>query len=295
MGNTASCQPRCGDGCNSCIREGDSYEAVFSVTEEGSVLEPRLYPQDQMEGAAPADTLDGAGLVKMYPVYPPVARKPFKVDVTPGVATPLGLTISTDDDDPSLLSIDAIWSPGLIDNWNTLHGEDEQVCVGDMIANVNDQAASGREMLSFLCPLTQNTDGTQLHILIQPRDYIIEKKAQAPVRETSDSFTVDLKLAGAQVRLPLGVVISVGDNSHHISIDTIWSTGLVAEWNKVSSADKIICVGDHITGLNGNVVEGPEMLLSSLQAISGDGPLSLCIEPGHNSPREKLHVQEMGL
>merc|ERR1712224_813195 len=145
---------RCNEPCKSCIRDGDKDEDIFSVVQDSSIkVTPR--PAEESMGLSPFTT----GTSESSFCKQAVTRKPFVVDVTLGVAAPLGMTISTDDADPSLLAIDAIWTPGLIYDWNKSHPEDMQVCVGDAITRVNDEVGTGREMLNFLCPLDRGTDG----------------------------------------------------------------------------------------------------------------------------------------
>jgi len=81
--------------------------------------------------------------------------------------------------------------------------------------------------------------------------------------------------------MPLGMVISVGDDPSHILIDAVHSSGHLAEWNSSHPDLEKVGAGSRITAINGKAVSGPEMLevLSSVQSRSRDETLTLRIEP----------------
>merc|ERR1711957_1480 len=74
-------------------------------------------------------------------------RIPFTVELVVGGEQRLqvGLTLSPDDD-PNVLSVDVIWSPSLVSEWNNNQTtEARRVRVGDVIYMVNQVAAENHK------------------------------------------------------------------------------------------------------------------------------------------------------
>lgn len=259
MGNGVAPQGQC--SADKCCFRGHAPEVKFSVEESPVQIGNQV---DDM-------------MVKPEPVLA-VTRKAFTVGVAPGVGSPLGMTISTDDSEPGLLTIDAIWRPGLIADWNTEHDAEVQVCVGDSIASVNSIAGDGRDMFDYICEVLKKEDKSHLRMGIHPQDRGFIRGAAATSRKP---FKVELRVTAAQDRMPLGMIISAGDDCSHILIDGVHSKGHIAEWNNSHPDLQKVSAGDRITAINDKPVDGPEMLevLASLQSRGGEETLTLQIEP----------------
>jgi len=59
----------------------------------------------------------------------------------------LGILVSSDDD-PKYITIDDVWEPSLMSEWNKAHDEDQQVGAGDTIVSVNGSSCNGEDMIA---------------------------------------------------------------------------------------------------------------------------------------------------
>lgn len=227
---------------------------------------------------------------------------PFLVEVLPKEdGTPLGITVSLDDD-PSYLSIDDVRSPGLIAEWNESHSEDLMVCTGHVIISVNGTLSSAQDMLDSISSLKK---GVPLQLLVQPpvlaggsmssereRQIISIDEGTIPDKpQQRDTLLVELK---PREGIPLGLKVSIDDDPGFVSIDGISDPGLITEWNSSRSEEFRVRTGDAITSVNRCSGNGRKLLdmLTSIQNVNRGAVMQLRIEPGHIMRHRKHNVRK---
>jgi hypothetical protein len=222
-------------------------------------------------------------------------QPPFLVEVKPETdGTPLGITVSPDDD-ASYLTIDDVRTPGLIAKWNASHCEDMTVRTGYTIVSVNGVLNSAHDMLAAIQNLRK---GSPLRLLIQAapendpdasslvsRDSLTISSVDGPLpkllvemREERQPFVVKVQLGRST---PLGLAVSIDDDPSYVSIDGISSPGLIAEWNLAHDESNKVCVGDIITSVGSSTGSGKQLLhmMTSIQHYNRGAFLHLTIEP----------------
>lgn len=245
-------------------------------------------------------------------------RKPFLVGVQLGQnSLPLAITVSPDDD-PSVLTIDDVFYPGLIADWNSHHSERLSVFRGDIIIGVNSFAGNGSEMLEVLSEIEGINRDEMLLLHIKPgvnrvlenfpREFsrdnappqvpqmtpAAEQLIKELPKEPPVMLTEDGKLRGAFIvegqigpgNMNLGIAIGLQNHPHHLTIEALWSSGLIARWNQANTDKQRVRTGDLITGVN-NTIKGciKEQILNEIDdiqknAIHQNVVLRLHMEPG---------------
>lgn len=236
---------------------------------------------------------------------PAPAPMPFIVGLALGPnCLPLAITVSPDDD-PSVLTIDDIFSPGLIADWNTGHSDNLSVCSGDIIIGVNNFTGTGREMLELLANIEGLSREEMLLLHIKPganrmhsqkrdskknltlsRQELQKVAEEAPVMLTEGGnlrqpFIVDGRLWPGDMNL--GTSISVDDHPSHLRIESLWSSGLLAEWNNTHPGAGRVRKGDYISSINdigGHLEMLDEIDKAQKISIHQTAELKLLIEPG---------------
>lgn len=178
---------------NGITTPSDMLNAIRSIEKDVPV---RLFIQvAQDEAQSSISVASDASVVSIDDGRPPPpGGDPFFVKLTPGrEGLPLGLAISLDDD-PSFLTVDAITSPGLIAEWNTLQQEGQQVRVGDIITAINRCSDNGRQMLEMINSIRHMNRGAQLQLTIDPRRRIKRERKRTrrprPLKGLWDEFEV---------------------------------------------------------------------------------------------------------
>lgn len=241
---------------------------------------------------------------------------PFIVGLALGPnCLPLAITVSPDDD-PSVLTIDDVFSPGLIADWNKLHSDTLTVCRGDIIIGVNNFTGTGREMLELLANIEGLSREEMLLLHIKPganRTHPLRRSitstlsgntnqtlSREELQKISEETGVMLT-EGGDLRQPfivdgqlwpgnmnLGISISVDDHPSNLRIEALWSSGLLAEWNSTHPDAGRVCKGDYISSIN-KIGGHPEMLDEidrvSKISIHHNTELKLRIEPGRGESR----------
>lgn len=96
-------------------------------------------------------------------------RRPFIVQLTLGRKDlPLGMAVSFDAANASILIIDNVFLPGLIAEWNSSNAEDCRVNVGDTITGVNMSSGNGKELLHILTSIHHMNKGAMMNLMISP-------------------------------------------------------------------------------------------------------------------------------
>jgi ADP-ribose pyrophosphatase YjhB (NUDIX family) len=106
-------------------------------------------------------------------------RPEFRVEVFSGLyqKMQLGLTISVEDD-PSYVTIDDIWEPSLIGEWNGMVEWDKRVKVGDAITAANFVGGSANLILDTICSASHTSRINLLHLDICPKNCLPEWRAR---------------------------------------------------------------------------------------------------------------------
>lgn len=243
---------------------------------------------------------------------------PFIVGLALGPnCLPLAITVSPDDD-PSVLTIDDVFYPGLIADWNSHHSERLSVFRGDIIIGVNSFAGNGSEMLEVLSEIEGINRDEMLLLHIKPgvnrvlenfpREFsrdndppqvpqmtpAAEQLIKELPKEPPVMLTEDGKLRGAFIvegqigpgNMNLGIAIGVQNHPHHLTIEALWTSGLIARWNQANTDKQRVRTGDLITGVN-NTIKGciKEQILNEIDdiqknAIHQNVVLRLHMEPG---------------
>lgn len=227
------------------------------------------------------------------------AGKPFIVGLQLGPnSLPLAITVSPDDD-PSVLTIDDIFSPGLVASWNNSHSEAMSVQRGDIIVAVNHFTGNGREMLEMLANIEGISHEEMIMLHIKPgvnRTHAQQKSLNAVLQDASKdppamlteggnlraAFTVNGTLWPGNMNL--GLALSVDDHPTHLTVDSVHSSGLIAHWNNMHSDAERLRTGDYISSINDKSGAHLEMLNAIDEAqktsIHRTAQLRIRVEPG---------------
>jgi len=158
-----NCLPQCAECKNKNLCKAYSSSSEVTISDSDGPLDLVSIATDELQTSPPMQmAVLGTKLPSRGPAAPkvpgldlarisaavPVSRSPFEVQlVREGPQwRHFGFTVGLDDN-PSYLTVDALWSPSLISEWNACHTPTHRVCTGDLIMSANALKGNNESLL----------------------------------------------------------------------------------------------------------------------------------------------------